>query len=128
MFAAAEKKGPKGELPFTHLIVEPGDTKAIIIKGWFINEVKSEEFLVTSYAESLAGSLNATSDIGTITATFHAAWPKGTAPPSDERKSGDKNSQGGDATGRGAAFEQKYVPVEMEVGTPRAVIPVRYTR
>ena len=31
MFAAAAKKGPKGELPFTHLIVEPGEAKAIII-------------------------------------------------------------------------------------------------
>ena len=36
MFAAATKKGPKGELPFTHLIVEPGENKAFVIKGLYL--------------------------------------------------------------------------------------------
>ena len=128
MFTAAESKGSKGELPFSHLIVMSGEKNAIVVKGWFISEAKSEEFLVRSYAESVAGSLNASSDIGTITATFHAAWPKGGKPPTDEGPSGDKNSQGSDATGRGASFDQKYIAVEMDVGKPRAVIPVRYAR
>lgn len=128
LFTAAEKKGTKGELPFTHLIVKSGQENATLVKGWFVNENRSEEFLVNRYAESLAGSLNITSEIGTITATFHAAWPKGTKPPPDEPRGADQHSQGGDATSRGASFEQKYVPIEMEVGVLRAVIPVRYTR
>ena len=73
--------------------------------------------------------MQSTAPTGTITATFHAAWdPKTGKPPADEPKNPDKQSLSGDATGKGARFEQKYQEVQREVGVAREVISVRYTK
>jgi hypothetical protein len=115
--------GPKAR--YTHLIVPAGSTGAV--RGWYRTDEESESFLVTEYAKSAAAQLPARpGDVGTITASFAAAWPKADRQPDDEPffvKRGD-----GEATGRGPVVRQRYEEVERNIGLVRAVVSVRYTR
>lgn len=101
--------------------------KSGVIKGWHRNNTTSDEFLVTEYAKSAAGAagLKSESDLGVITATFHAAWPKGSPPPSDEPQLASRSSN---ATGRGPAVGVKYSEVERNIGQFRAAVSVRYAK
>ena len=135
MFIDCEKEDPKSHRPlrdpktgkplFQHVIVPAG--KSVPIRGWFINLEKSDEFKVTSYTESLANLFKSTGNIGTITATFHAAVAPNTELPPGEPK-GDQFSQANDATGRGKRFDEPYGVKELKFGGLRATISVRYTR
>jgi hypothetical protein len=120
-----KKDGPhKGEPLYDLVIVRPGES--VVIPGWHVTNEKSDEFLVTEYAKSAAGSLNSTANVGTITATFAVAWPADLPPPSDEapRKKGSP-----DATGFGARRDVKYVEIgPRSVGAIRASISVRYSK
>jgi hypothetical protein len=120
------KDGPrKGEPLYTVVIVGPR-SKADI-PGWHVNTKKSDSFLVTEFAKSGAALLKPTGGIGTISATFQAAWEKDALPPKDEP--GKKRGVGsGDATGRGPEVAKEYKEVQRELGVIRDVISVRYTR
>jgi len=98
------------------------------VRGWFVTRENSEEFLVTSYARSAAAALNSPAHVGTLTALFHAAWPRDGLPPAGEPKNPDEHSQSADATGRGKRFAMQYETVEYKVGTLRAAISVRYSK
>ena len=74
-------------------------------------------------AEKLPGSTN----IGTITAAFAAAWPKGSLPPDDEAPVA-KGGPSGDATGKGPAVDTTFTEVVREIGRLRASVSVRYTK
>jgi hypothetical protein len=124
VFTFSEVRDPKTKQPRFGRVIVPAKG-SVVIKGWHRTNELSEEFLVTEYARSAAGSLGSTAKLGTITATFSAAWPKGGQPPSDE-PAGPSRSV--DATGRGAQFKEKYVEVEREIGVVREVVSVRYTR
>jgi hypothetical protein len=136
MFAFSERRQPekdakgkgnprKGEPLYTVVIVAPR-SKAVI-PGWHVNNEKSDRFLVTEFAKSAAALLEPKGGIGTISATFQAAWDKNTDPPADEP--GKKRGPGaGDATGRGPRIEQKYEEVQRELGVIRDAISVRYKR
>jgi len=98
--------------------------KAVLIKGWVINLKRSDEFLVTGYAQSAVKELNSDPDkVGTISVSFAAAWPKSSRPPADEPK-----GKSGDFTGRGAPVETPFQSEERKIGITRAVVSIRYTR
>jgi hypothetical protein len=110
---------------YRHFIVGKKDTA--LIKGWHRTNKVSDEFLITGYAKSAVAELLANPDgIGTITASFAAAWdPKG-KPPEDE------GSQFRDpfnpAVGRGNPVQAPYQEVVRESGRVRDVISVRYKK
>lgn len=100
-----------------------------VIKGWHRTNRVSDEFLVTEFAKSaVAQRLSNSSSIGTITASFAAAWPVGSPPPADENRNAHPSSKSGNATGRGAEVASKYTEVRRELGAVRSVISVRYSR
>ena len=121
-----QKDSPKkGEPLYTVVIVAP--KSSALIKGWHRTNEASDSFLVTEYAKSAAATLSHKTNLGTITATFAAAWPENAPPPSDEP--GKKRSVGsGDATGFGPRVEAKFVEVRRNLGVIRASVSVRYTR
>jgi hypothetical protein len=136
MFAFSKQRQPdkdargrdnpnKGE-PLYSVVIVPSKSSAVI-PGWYINSEKTDRFLVTEFARSGAALLKPTGGIGTINATFQAAWEKDADPPKDEP--GKKRGVGsGDATGRGPRIEKKYQEVQRELGVIRDAISVRYTR
>lgn len=99
-----------------------------VIKGWHRTNEVSDAFLITEFAKGAAAEIGASgADVGTITATFAAAWPKDAPAPKAEQpllaSRGGKN-----ATARGPEVQSKYREVERKVGAPRSVISVRYSR
>ncbi len=111
-----------GKPKYTYYIIPPH--KHIELKGWHKSNKIVHSFLVTSYSESAAATIDHKNDIGTITAQFSAAWPKGSPPPRDESLVG----RGDKATGFGPPVEQISKEVEREVGRLRAAISIRYDR
>ena len=120
------KDGPKkGQPAYGTLILGP--KKHFDVKGWHCTNERSTEFKVTEYAETAAASINQTANLGTITVSFRASWPKGSPPPGDE-PSKTKSTTSGDGTGFGKSFEQKFKEVERTVGVIRSSVSVRYAR
>lgn len=99
--------------------------KVIELKGWHRNNHKVDSFQVTSYADSAAATIHHTHDIGTITAVFSAAWPKGGKRPHDE---GFTAKGGPNATGFGPPVTQVVKEVQRDVGQMRASISLRYSK
>ncbi len=110
----------------TALILKP--KSSALVRGWPITLEKTNEFLVTAYPQSAAFQLKSLAPVGVINVAFAAAWPKDGTPPPDEPREPTRGSRSSDATGHGAATEQKYVAVERKVGVLRASVSVRYTR
>lgn len=120
-----------------------------LVRGWHRNNASSDEFLVTSYAQSAAATGNLPADqvaTGTITATFARAWPEGAEPaaprspdPAEPPEVPDlpggirgqpeevrtRNLLG---TGKGAKVASRFHEVRHHVGPLRAVVSVRYTK
>jgi hypothetical protein len=65
--------------------------------------------------------------VGTITASFSAAWPKGGDPPDDEPRFA-RSAESDIATGLGRQIDQAYEKVERDIGQLRATVSVRYNR
>jgi hypothetical protein len=95
------------------------------LKGWHKTNEHVESFLVTGYDQSAAATLGHKQDLGTITVTFSAAWPKGSPPPPDEIIT---KSAGGNATGFGPPVEHRVQEVQRDIGRVRASLAIRYTR
>lgn len=115
----------KGEPLYTTLIV-PAKTK-VDVRGWHRTNSESDSFKITEYAKSAAAVLGKEDNLGTITASFQAAWIEGETPPADEP--GKLRSQGtGDATGFGPRVEEKYTEVSRRLGVLRDAVSVRYRR
>ena len=114
----------KGEPLYTTVIVPA--TKSAIIAGWHVSNDKTDKFLMTEYAKSAAATLNHTSNLGTITATFQAAWPEGSPAPADEP--GKRRGGTGDATGFGPRIDVKYEEVKRNLGVIRDTVSVRYAK
>lgn len=113
--------------PDSLVIVGPG--KVVEIQGWWISAQGSsamKAFEVGEAAESVAMRVKApTSKIGTISASFHAAWPSDGRPPQDERLAG-KNSLG---TKQGRDLSQNnQVRKNLIFGACRSIITIRYDR
>ena len=126
MFAFSDLKhdrGPNKGEPRHTLVLVPA-RKSVLIPGWHRTNRVSDAFKVTEYARSGAARLARTdAAVGTITATFAAAWEK--TPPADEPPS--PRGEEGYATGFGAQVEARYKAVFRTVGCVRASISVRYT-
>jgi hypothetical protein len=104
-------------------IMDPHDDATL--KGWHKDNQTVQSFLVTGYDNSAAAKLGHTQDLGTITLTFAAAWPKGSPPPPDEIIT---KSAGGNATGFGPPTEHKVHEVQNDIGRIRASLAIRYTK
>jgi hypothetical protein len=127
------KNGKTGRPKYTHFVVPAHGSGTV--PGWHIHDDvndprgNTDSFQITAYAKSAAAELNSTGDVGVITATFAAAWPKGSPPPADEPDAATRDfGRSGDATGRGPRIGVAYTPVERELGRVRATISVRYTK
>jgi hypothetical protein len=97
------------------------------IPGWYCTSAQSKAFEITGYPESAAGQRGVTSGVGTITASFSAAWPKGGDPPDDEPRFA-RSAESDIATGLGRQIDQAYEKVERDIGQLRATVSVRYNR
>jgi hypothetical protein len=116
-----QKEGPyKGAPLYDMVLVPPRDS--VTIKGWHFNNTTSRKFKITEYADTAAAKMNKSTDIGTITATFCAAWEK--TPPADEPDG--SRAPGDDGTGFGEPTEMKYTAVQRTIGAVRASVAVRY--
>jgi hypothetical protein len=124
------RANPRRGEPRYSVVIVPAKMKGkpgtAVIPGWHITNKDTDRFTVTAYARSAAAELKQTTGIGTITATFQAAWPKGAPAPADEP--GKRRGGTGDATGRGPRIGVKYKEVERNLGVLRDAISVRYTR
>jgi hypothetical protein len=104
---------------------------AVVVKGWYRTAEVSNEFKVTQYADSPAARLLPPPEaVGTVTASFAAAWPKDRPPPPDEPDRGDRGEAGAEglATTAGDAVKQHYAEAERLVGEVRAIVSIRYSR
>lgn len=101
-----------------------------VIPGWHITNKRSDAFQVDAYSKSAAAALLPTSkSVGTITATFQAAWPQDSDPPADEGEA--RGARDADATKRGLPVnpeQTKYVEVVRNVGKVRAAVSVHYNK
>lgn len=120
-FAFTTLKDPKGKPARPTFLVPAG--KAALVKGWPIDLKRTDEFLVTGYANSAVAELKGDpAKVGVVTVTFAASWTKD-KPPADEPE-----GKGSDATGRGASLATNYEMMERQIGGTRAIVSVRYTR
>jgi hypothetical protein len=127
-FTFSEVRGADGKPRYTHFIV--GAHKSATVKGWHKNNQLYNEFVITAYdrsASSEAG-LQSSANVGTITAVFSAAWPKGGQPPADEPKNPSEHARSADAVGRGIEGQQNLKEVERQFGVVRDTISVRYQK
>jgi hypothetical protein len=126
VFAFRESKDPKTDKPlprYTHIVV-PAQGEATVF-GWTINDDETDSFQIVALPKGAAAALNVKGEIGTITASFAAAWPKGSNPPPDE---GADNTRAADATGRGPRIGVRVEAVVRDIGKVRASVSVRYTK
>jgi len=123
VFTFSDLHEPDGTPKYRFYIIPKG--RFIELKGWHKNNSIVNSFLVTKYADSAAASINHSQDIGTITAAFFAAWPKGGQRPHDE----DFVSKGeGNATGFGPPIKDVVKEAQHDVGRLRASVSLRYSK
>jgi hypothetical protein len=99
-----------------------------VIQGWHVTNKRADSFLVTEYARSEAAKLRSSARVGTIVATFSAAWAKDSDKPKDEPPDDLPGERSGDATGKGPPVEVNLEEVQRHIGVVRDTIAVRYTR
>ncbi|WP_406698099.1 hypothetical protein V5E97_04500 [Singulisphaera sp. Ch08] len=120
IFAFSENKN------YTHYIVP--SKQSLLVPGWHRTNQVSDSFQVTEYSKSaVAEALSNSQSVGTITASFAAAWAKDAEPPDDEAP-GRKGGRSGDATGKGPPVDFKLVEVVRDVGRLRSSVSVRYNK
>ena len=103
------------------VLVPPGGAT---IYGWHLTDDKTSLFKVMSYAQSAAAELRSGVNIGTITASFAAAWPANAGAPPDE----PSGRAAVDATGRGPVAAVHYGSAQRRFGVVRAAVSVRYSK
>ena len=112
---------------YTQFVIPAGKTG--LIEGWHRTNDVSDAFLVTEYAKSAAAELNqAGGSLGTITASFSAAWATDQSAPADEPASPNQFSRAADATGRGPKVDAGFNEVTRQFGVIRGAVSVRYSK
>jgi hypothetical protein len=120
MFAFSEKKN------YEVVIVPAG--RSGIVPGWHRTNEKSDSFQVAEYAKTaVAKEMPNSSSIGTIHASFKAAWAKDAQPPADEPTS-PPGARDADATARGKPIDAKFAEVVRNIGRLREAVSVRYNK
>jgi len=96
-----------------------------LIKGWHRTDAFSDSFLIADLPDTAAAKLGReTSAIGTITASFFAAWSPGENPPKVETLA--SRSKG---TARGPEVQQRNIPVLRFFGRSLlAAVSIRYVK
>lgn len=123
VFTFSELKDATGKPRYSVYIIPAG--RMIELKGWHRTNERVDQFQVMKYADSAAATLGNTQDLGTITASFCAAWQKGGTRPHDE----DFVSKGsGNATGFGPPLRQVAKEVQREIGRLRSSVSIRYAQ
>lgn len=127
-FAFSELRDARTSQPRYSQWIVPARTRAEIV-GWHRTNEATDWFQVMEYAKSAAAELRSTAPIGTITASFSAAWPKGSPAPTDEpAQPPSEFSRSADATGRGPLVATKYTETERNFGVVRSSVSVRYLK
>jgi hypothetical protein len=116
-----QKDGPYAGAPAYDMVLVP-PTGTLVIPGWHRTNKTSAKFKITEYAETAAAKMNKSTDIGTIVATFCAAWEK-TPPPGEPDGA---RGPGDDGTGFGEDTRMNYAAVRRTVGAVRGSVAVRY--
>lgn len=112
---------------YTQFVIPAGKTG--LIEGWHRTNDVSDSFLVTEYAKSAAAELNQSGGkLGTITATFSAAWGANQKAPADEPLKPNQFARSANATGRGPKVDAKFDEVERQFGVIRGAVSVRYSK
>ncbi|MGB7343136.1 MAG: hypothetical protein WBD20_02890 [Pirellulaceae bacterium] len=99
------------------------------IKGWYLTDSHSAEFQVAKFGETAAAKLGAFENMGTITARFFAATPKGplNCPPCEDKKpSGEQTRSLG--TKLGAKTKMNYGRLEVNFGELLGAVSARYVK
>jgi hypothetical protein len=95
---------------------------SLLVRGWHRTNKLSEEFVITNYAKSAVKELLADPDgIGTITATFGAAWHPKEEPPLDDSATPRE-------IGRKDPIQVTWEAAVRVLGRVRDVISVRYQK
>ena len=111
---------------YGHVVIPAGGNA--LIEGWHRNNEESNQFEVVEYANSPAARiLQNTSTIGTITASFAAAWSGDKDRPDDEPRQED-TARSANGTGLGKKISKQYDEVTRCSGVVRSVVSVRYSR
>jgi hypothetical protein len=134
VFAFSEVKDATGDPRFGHLILPK--QRAAVIKGWYMTNDKIASFLVTDLPKSAGGKLRNSSSVGTITASFAVAVPKGAKLPADEPKTRavapaeESKSRAVDpnATGLGTEAGTQFRETDRVFGVVRDTISIRYSK
>ena len=116
-----QKDGPYAGAPAYDMVLVP-PMGTLVIPGWHRNNKTSSRFRITEYAETAAAKVNKNTDIGTIVATFCAAWEK--TPPEGEPDGA--RGPGDDGTGFGEDTSRPYATVRRTIGAVRGSVAVRY--
>jgi len=100
------------------------------IKGWYLSDKQSAEFQVAKFGETAAATLGAFENMGTVTARFFAATPKGplNCPPCDEKA----NSRGEQTRSMGTKLGKKtkmdYGTLDVRFGDLLGAVSARYVK
>src|SRR5271166_6522975 len=110
-------------------LIIPKHSNSLIV-GWYRNDGPkgSNEFLVARLSEAAVAKQmpQSSSQIGMVTATFAAAWPKDApAPPGEEPFIPTKDDL---ATAIGKPIDQPFKRVDYLFGKTKAAITVRYNK
>ncbi|MCI0455625.1 MAG: hypothetical protein L0Z62_01430 [Gemmataceae bacterium] len=120
-FAFSEDKSLRG-----YYIVPPRGGMTVV--GWHGNSRESYEFQITDYGKGAAALLGSNlANVGTITATFAAAWTK-QQPPDEPKEPLTVGAAPPFATDKGKKVGVATAVVKREIGVPRASVSVRYSR
>jgi uncharacterized caspase-like protein len=114
MFAFSEVK------TYSHVIVPAKGS--MLVKGWHRNNMELDSFMKGGFPESAVAQVPKTTDGGTITAVFSAAWSDRENRPGDEPGGSVASTGFGPPTPTEASTTSK----EWNVGVPRSVVSVRY--
>ncbi len=126
MFTFSTLRGKDGKPLYSRFLV--GKKSSALIEGWHRDNEVSEKFLVDQYNKSAAAEMGATSNLGTITAVFAAAWKKDADPPADEPTRPTRRAKSADATARGARFKVKWIEEKRLFGVARDSVSVHYSK
>ena len=110
---------------YLHYII-PKKSKSIVT-GWHVDNDSVRKYKITGYEGSAAMAANQDVEIGTISASFSAAWEKGSSLPNGElfERSLGKD---GDFIGFGDIEKNSVKEIPREIGRVREVLVVRYRK
>ncbi len=118
------EKGPARGEPLYSVVLVPAH-KSVVVKGWHRTNTRAERFRPARYPGTAPLALKTKGGVGTITASFAAAWPETDAPPKDEAPATRGQRP---PTAYGPGVEANFQVVKRKIGVLRASVSVRYKK